>query len=367
MVAQAATGATHESVVVPQPRQQQQQPKRRMAVLECEDSERWKGYTESLWTAALSEEGDEWTVYQVCSGQLPSPAEASAFDALLVSGSHYSVYESHAWISQLLAALPQYAATGVRIYGCCFGCQALAQALGGSVGPNPDGNFVLTIEQVTPTQQLSQFKQLEAAVKAALDSTAAAGASPPADAPAPERAAAAARAAAAVTAAAGSSGTSSSNSSSSSSSGSAGDVSSNDGSSSSSDALAQQLGDLSVRGGRGSSDGSNAPCSSSGGCFQLIESHGDQVLTLPPGAVVLASSPTAPFELWCYGSNVLASQFHLEFDEPLVVEKIWTRLSSIGRLDSAQAAASKAALEAGGQHNVQMLQVVKHFLRHGIQ
>jgi hypothetical protein len=73
--------------------------------------------------------------------------------------------------------------------------------------------------------------------------------------------------------------------------------------------------------------------------------------------VVLASSPTAPYELWCCGSNVLASQFHLEFDEPLVVEKIWNRLSSIGRLDSQQAAASKAALEAGGQHNVQMLQV----------
>jgi hypothetical protein len=38
---------------------------RRTAVLECEDSERWKGYTESLWKAALWEEGDEWTIYQV--------------------------------------------------------------------------------------------------------------------------------------------------------------------------------------------------------------------------------------------------------------------------------------------------------------
>lgn len=147
--------------------------------------------------------------------------------------------------------------------------QALAQALGGSVGPNPDGNFVLTIEQVTPTQQLSQFKQLEAAIKAALESTVAAVASPPVDAPAPERAAAAR--AAAVTAAGSS--TSSSNSS---SSGSAGDGSGSNGSSSSSDALVQQLGDLSVRRSPGSSGGSSAPCSS-GGCFHLIESHGDQV------------------------------------------------------------------------------------------
>lgn len=37
--------------------QQQQQSKvlRRVAVLECEDSERWQGYTESLWKAALWE------------------------------------------------------------------------------------------------------------------------------------------------------------------------------------------------------------------------------------------------------------------------------------------------------------------------
>lgn len=82
-----------------------------------------------------------------------------------------------------------------------------------------------------------------------------------------------------------------------------------------------------------------------------------QVLTLPPGAVVLASSPTAPYELWCYGNNVFASQFHLEFDEPLVIDKIWTRLTDIGRLNSEQSVASRKALEGGGQHNVQMLQV----------
>jgi hypothetical protein len=46
--------------------------------------------------------------------------------------------------------------------------QILARALGGSVGPNPDGNFVLTIEQIQPTQQLQQFSQLHSAVQQAL-------------------------------------------------------------------------------------------------------------------------------------------------------------------------------------------------------
>lgn len=82
-----------------------------------------------------------------------------------------------------------------------------------------------------------------------------------------------------------------------------------------------------------------------------------QVLTLPPGAIRLATSPTAVNELWCYGPNVLASQFHLEFDEPLVLEKIWKTLRDVGRLDEQQAAESRRVLEAGGQQNAGMLQV----------
>jgi hypothetical protein len=52
-----------------EPQQQQHQEQapgtRRVAVLECEDAEKWKGYTESLWKSALWEEGDEWTIYKV--------------------------------------------------------------------------------------------------------------------------------------------------------------------------------------------------------------------------------------------------------------------------------------------------------------
>lgn len=55
--------------------------------------------------------------------------------------------------------------------------QVLARALGGAVGPNPDGNFVLTIEQVQPTQQLQQFSRLHSAVQQALAAEAARGGS----------------------------------------------------------------------------------------------------------------------------------------------------------------------------------------------
>jgi hypothetical protein len=82
-----------------------------------------------------------------------------------------------------------------------------------------------------------------------------------------------------------------------------------------------------------------------------------QVLQLPPGAVLLATSPTATNELWSWGPNILASQFHVEFDEPLVLQKIWATLKDVGRLDTQQAEDSRRVLEAGGQMNASMLQV----------
>lgn len=57
------------------------------------------------------------------------------------------------------------------------------------------------------------------------------------------------------------------------------------------------------------------------------------------------------------GPNILASQFHVEFDEPLVLQKIWTTLKDVGRLDDGQAVCSRRVLEAGGQMNAAMLQV----------
>ena len=55
-----------------------------------------------------------------------------------------------------------------------------------------------------------------------------------------------------------------------------------------------------------------------------------QVLVLPEGAVLLGTSPTAPFEVWSYGSNILALQGHCEFDCATALAKIHTPLSASG-------------------------------------
>lgn len=117
----------------------------------------------------------------------------------------------------------------------CFGAQALAQALGGRVGRNPDGGFVLKVEEM----QLMEPLRSSAALRLAQADVAAAG----------------------------------------------GDGSSN------------------------SSSNGSAAAGASPARVRLIQSHGDQVLELPPGAVVLAQSSTAPYEMWsAAGGNVLAVQ-----------------------------------------------------------
>lgn len=57
-------------------------------------------------------------------------------------------------------------------------------------------------------------------------------------------------------------------------------------------------------------------------CLRLIQSHGDQVLQLPPDAVLLGHSPTAPHELWALEDRVLAIQGHPELRNDDVVHKI---------------------------------------------
>lgn len=152
---------------------------------------------------------------------------------------HQWIRELEDWLRQAVPAHPQ-----VRFLAICFGAQVMAQALGGRVGKNPDGSFVLKVESV----QLSDALRGSAAMQLAAADVAGTHCS-------------------------GGSGTGAGNGSGSSSS------SSGDG-------------------------GSGGP-----GSVRIIQSHGDQVLQLPPSCVLLAHSPTAPVEMFSNAAgNLLAVQ-----------------------------------------------------------
>ena len=55
-----------------------------------------------------------------------------------------------------------------------------------------------------------------------------------------------------------------------------------------------------------------------------------QVLELPEGAQLLATSQTAPYEIWSFQDRVLAIQGHPEMVPEDMLQKIWPFLSSNG-------------------------------------
>jgi GMP synthase-like glutamine amidotransferase len=80
-------------------------------------------------------EGFDFETFDVQAGQWPDPA---GFDAAIITGSAAGVYESAAWIGELLDWIR--AARGrTRLVGICFGHQAMAQALGGRVEKSERG------------------------------------------------------------------------------------------------------------------------------------------------------------------------------------------------------------------------------------
>lgn len=69
----------------------------RFALLDCEDSEKWRGH-EEIWLRLFKREGDEWDVFRVYNGELPSNSQ---YKGILITGSHYSCYDELPWIEPL--------------------------------------------------------------------------------------------------------------------------------------------------------------------------------------------------------------------------------------------------------------------------
>ena len=106
----------------------------------------------------LARRGYEIEVVQVLDGSgprsdVPFP-DPTAYDLLVPLGSVHSVYDHGtigSWIHREIDALRVADVSGVPVLGICFGCQALAAALGGSVEKAPRGEIGwITIDSDEP-------------------------------------------------------------------------------------------------------------------------------------------------------------------------------------------------------------------------
>lgn len=97
------------------------------AVLQCgEDSEyvrqKYSGYF-TVFRALLEEDGESWRVYRAVRGELPTDAEAAAFDGFVISGSCADAHADEPWILDLVGLIRRLHAAGKRFLGVCFGHQ----------------------------------------------------------------------------------------------------------------------------------------------------------------------------------------------------------------------------------------------------
>ena len=78
-----------------------------------------------------------FSVHAVKDGDFPE--SLAGIDGIIITGSPASVHDGTLWIARLLDLTRDAVRRGVPVFGACFGHQAVAVALGGAVGRNPDG------------------------------------------------------------------------------------------------------------------------------------------------------------------------------------------------------------------------------------
>jgi GMP synthase-like glutamine amidotransferase len=99
----------------------------------------------------------KFTAVQVKDGEIPQKVDA--FDGYVITGSPASTNGNEAWIAELFSFIRRIDAAKIPTVGVCFGHQAIAKALGGTVSKNPEGwGFGITDTHFTRTEQWMEPK-----------------------------------------------------------------------------------------------------------------------------------------------------------------------------------------------------------------
>ena len=260
----------------------------------------------------------EWAKYEVARDGVV-PAEDAGFDALVLTGSKFNLSEAATealpWVvatARLLQAVAEgrvrsrLSGERTRVFGGCFGAQIISFALGGRVTRNPGDAFVLGTETIVTT---AAFAALPCATGLLVADGGASGG---------------------VRVASG--------------------------------ATDDEVAALRL-GGPASSAHADVAAATLSPHLRLFETHGDCVAELPPGATLLASSPSCRSEIFGVGGTFLAMQSHPEFELALMTERIWPSVVARGRLVVGDEEARARASLTPPRHSRAVMAAIWRFLR----
>ena len=94
---------------------------------------------DAKFAALIAEVRPTWRceAFWVCNGEVP--ADLSAYDGVMITGSPASVLENTQWMQRLESLVVSILAQKIPLFGACFGHQIIAKALGSKIIRNPEG------------------------------------------------------------------------------------------------------------------------------------------------------------------------------------------------------------------------------------
>jgi GMP synthase-like glutamine amidotransferase len=123
----------------------------RFCVINCENSAAWKPIDfAEMFQQTLAQPNDVWTRCNVAMDE-ELPSDILTYQGLVITGSHFNCRDRERlpWFDKVCDIIRNASINAQpRIYGGCFGCQIIAFALGGVVDRNPQEKFVLRAERI---------------------------------------------------------------------------------------------------------------------------------------------------------------------------------------------------------------------------
>ena len=139
--------------------------KKLFGVIVCDSQAKWggpEGIAQRI-KDLMAKDGEVWKTFVAEQGEFPSEQDLQTFEGVYITGSKHSVNDDGLlWIQKLESFIQKtYQLKRPKLFGTCFGHQAIGKALGGKVTKNPSNAFVCNNEKIVLSESSSDSSFLK--------------------------------------------------------------------------------------------------------------------------------------------------------------------------------------------------------------